>query len=285
MLYYLGQPLRAGLSATPLRFGPAGSLPLVGLATIPAAPDAPPTVQQPLPIRKVAASRWSAPPKRGPGALPPGPDAPSTHCLPCRLPYGNRPPVRPPCQPPRPRPPLRVAPALLPPHRHRRCPRLSRHSPNSDATTATKEVALDQPSAPPPCRARPEKRPHAARQHLLIRLQATGQKACRLRVKLAFKPRRQKQGPLRGEFYWGVPQTPSTMPRLKKPGHLPRGPQPPAGRPLLPHKAGFAECPLRARRPQTPANRHSCCRSVGRVWSGLTSGFALFCCVKYSKIL
>ena len=83
-----------------------------------------------------------------------------------------------------------------------------------------------QPPAPPPCRARPEKSPLAARHHPLIRQQATGQKACHPPAKLAFQPRRQKQGPLRGGFHWGVPQTPAIMPRPKRPGHPPRPPQP-----------------------------------------------------------
>ena len=50
-------------------------------------------------------------------------------------------------------------------------------------------------------------------------------KACHPPVIFAFQPRRQKQGPLRGGFYRGVPRTPATMPR-QTPGHPPRPPQP-----------------------------------------------------------
>ena len=56
--------------------------------------------------------------------------------------------------------------------------------------------------------------------------------------KSAFRPRRQKQGPLRGGFHWGVPQAPAIMPRLP-PGHLPRVPQ--LKKPLHPQAAGSAE--------------------------------------------
>ena len=75
----------------------------------------------------------------------------------------------------------------------------------------------------------------------------------------AFRPRRQKQGPLRGGFHWGKPQTPAIMPWLT-PGHLPRPPQPSVGRPLPPHKAGSAEYPLGPQPvPQTPRARHLGC--------------------------
>ena len=104
--------------------------------------------------------------------------------------------------------------------------RPSPHRTDSQATPDTQDSPHGQPPAPPPCRMRPEKRPHAARHHPLIRQQATGPKACHLPAKLAFQPRRQKQGPLRGGFHWGAPQTPAIMTRPKRPGHPPRPPQP-----------------------------------------------------------
>lgn len=106
-----------------------------------------------------------------------------------------------------------------------------------------------RPACPANVPRRAGNRPRAARQLPINRCRPQAEKARRPPAKLAFRPRRQKQGPLRGAFHWGVPQAPASMPRLKKPGHLPRAPQPPAGRPLLPHKAGSAGCPLGAAAP------------------------------------
>jgi hypothetical protein len=63
--------------------------------------------------------------------------------------------------------------------------------------------------------------------------------------------------PASRRFHWGAPQAPAIMPRLT-PGHPPRLPQPPVGRPLPPHKAGSAEYPLGASaRPPKPQGKAS----------------------------
>ena len=54
--------------------------------------------------------------------------------------------------------------------------RPSPHRTASPATPDTQDSPHGQPPAPSPCRMRPEKRPHAAHHHPLIRQQATGRK-------------------------------------------------------------------------------------------------------------
>lgn len=104
------------------------------------------------------------------------------------------------------------------------------------ATPVTSGAA--PPHAAGPRRAKKAPRRPSAPPYFGCRPQAKN--ARRPLVRLAFQPRRQKQGPLRGGSHWGAPQTPATMPRLT-PGHLPRLPQPPDGRLLLPQAAGSAE--------------------------------------------
>ena len=73
-------------------------------------------------------------------------------------------------------------------------------------------AAHRQPSAQPPGRAGP-KRPHATLQPLLNSVAGhRPKKACHLPVKLAFRPRRQKQGPLRGGSIGEHPKPPPSCP-------------------------------------------------------------------------
>ncbi len=166
----------------------------------------------------------------------------------------DAPPVRPhPSQPPRCRPSLsfpalpprrcatsirRFVPALLIPYA---CcalvasviaapSRPSPHRTDSIATTEPTEAYQRQPTAPPPGRARPEK---ASRHPSAPPDSVAGhrpKKACHLRVKSAFRPRRQKQGPLRGGFHWGEPQAPVIMPKLEKARSSSSGSAAPRGR-------------------------------------------------------
>ena len=108
-------------------------------------------------------------------------------------------------------------------------PSPSPHRTNTAATTDPPATALTPAHRTASMPRQAWKRSRAACQHPLMSLRAAGRKARRPRVKLAFRPRRQKQGPLRGESYWGGPQTPAIMPRLT-PGHLLRVPQPEKGR-------------------------------------------------------
>ena len=158
-MHYFGQPLRAELFATPLRFGPAGSLPLVGLATIPAAPDAPPTARpavansqghrlplvgtsharprQPsrtaLTLCQPAACRATSPPgqpaRHAPLAGRPGRRSASS--LPCSAGFRAAR-LRPKSCYAASAPLLHVAPALIPQHRHS-----SNHRPNSCSPDAS----------------------------------------------------------------------------------------------------------------------------------------------------
>ena len=118
-------------------------------------------------------------------------------------------------------------PPLSPPHRFPRNPRPPRLTPRPTTRTA----AVPRKARKKPSR-RPSPPPDSAAGH-------RPKKACHLPAKLAFKPRRQKQGPLRGGFHWGAPQTPAIMLRPKRPGHSPRPPQ--LKKPLHPQSAGSAE--------------------------------------------
>ena len=64
------------------------------------------------------------------------------------------------------------------------------------------------PPAPPPGRAGPEKAPRRPSAPPVSVAGRRPKKACHPPLKFAFRPRRQKQGPLRGGFHWGAPQTP-----------------------------------------------------------------------------
>lgn len=124
--------------------------------------------------------------------------------------------------------PSSAVPPLSPPHRY-----LSHQSPSRTL-----------PNACPPHRSRAAQgQKKAPRRPLAPPNQAAGRRPKKARhppVELAFKPRRQKQGPLRGGSVGEHPKPPPSCPGLP-PGHPPRPPQPPDGRPLHPHKAGSAE--------------------------------------------
>ena len=126
-----------------------------------------------------------------------------------------------------------------------------KRQPPHGATSPIREVIGSQrrhfPSGPPapsptrfnaslphklPCRAGPEKGPTPPVSTSRFGCRPQAENACRPRVVSAFLPRRQKQGPLRGGFHWGKPQTPAIMPWLT-PGHPPRPPQPEKGRSTL----------------------------------------------------
>ena len=138
---FSGQPLRAGLSATPLRSGPAGSLPLVGLASIPAAAstaripmihpvtaDATQTLHQPAAGH---AARLSGRAARQPPPNPhPAPGRRFAPSLPCSAGFWA-PYLRPKPHYAASAPPLHAAPALSPPHRHKSCVRHPRHCSNA----------------------------------------------------------------------------------------------------------------------------------------------------------
>ena len=109
---------------------------------------------------------------------------------------------------------------------------------------AGQPAAHRQPTAPLPCRARPPKGPHAARQHPGCGRRSPAGKRRPPAPKVCVQATQAKVlGPLRGGFHWGGPQTPAIMPRLT-PGHLPRVPPPPVGWPLHPQAAGSAEYSL-----------------------------------------
>ena len=107
--------------------------------------------------------------------------------------------------------------------------------------------------APPPCRAGLEKGPTPPVSSPKAGAGRRLKKARHQRVKLAFRPRRQKQGPLRGASHWGVPQAPASMPRLKKARSSSSGSAACRWSATTPSQGRLRRVTIGACRPQTPA--------------------------------
>lgn len=137
-----GRAVRHGVYPGRTCCGPAGSLPLVGLATIPAAANPLFSDTDCFPIYH---QRSAHPPPAGPKPRP-GPGRRSTPSLPCSARVGA-PYLRPQPRSAASAPPFRVVPALSPPHRHR------------SSTSYSPMHPRRPPTAPRPRRAGPEKGP------------------------------------------------------------------------------------------------------------------------------
>ncbi|MGY3090831.1 hypothetical protein ACVWYF_003892 [Hymenobacter sp. UYAg731] len=138
--------------------------------------------------------------------------------------------------------------------------RPSPHRTDSIAATESREASQRQPAAPPPGRARPPK----ASRHPSAPPDSVAGRRPKKPATRGQSLRSGHAGRSKARFAEGFigegPKPPSSCPGWKSPviflGF--RCPK----RPLHPHKAGSAEGPLGARRPQTPAKRH-----LGVVWS------------------
>ena len=118
-----------------------------------------------------------------------------------------------------------------------------------------------RPACPATVPRRAEERPHAARRLPINRW-------CRPQAKKSPPPagkacvqatQAEARPAPRSVSLGSAPNPRIYAPAEKKPGHLPRVPQPPAGQPLPPHKAGSAKCPLGSAAPKPPPKGIQAC--------------------------